>query len=250
MLQLSDDICGLLWTHSMSFFMAPELDAVLHVGSYESRAEWDSPLPCPAGHSSVGAVQDTVALLGCKLPRVNLIKKCFSCLTLILSFATISCSLFLLTAVSRLQQQKELGWLNKNDQLNEPDLQSSLKTVKTNVFSFQRVNSNVFSLSNVSLSNHTIFPSCTKCSQEAIHHLNSGLRTNGFQQKIIFLHNHLCHISFTEVMAQQASIATDNTERTRHRSRKYMFYCTRSFLFSFTNISSDIYTVYYTFIAI
>jgi len=53
MLQLSDDICGLLWTHSMSFFMAPELDAVLHVGSYESRAEWDSPLPCPAGHSSV-----------------------------------------------------------------------------------------------------------------------------------------------------------------------------------------------------
>ena len=39
---------------------APELDAVLQVGSHESRVEGQNHLPRPAGHTSLDATQDTV----------------------------------------------------------------------------------------------------------------------------------------------------------------------------------------------
>ena len=42
------------------------MDAVLQVGSHESRAEEQDQLPRPAGHASFDAVQDTVGFLGCK----------------------------------------------------------------------------------------------------------------------------------------------------------------------------------------
>ena len=42
------------------------MDAVLHVRPHKDRAEGDNPLPPPAGHSSVHAVQDSVHLLSCK----------------------------------------------------------------------------------------------------------------------------------------------------------------------------------------
>jgi len=45
---------------------APELDAVLQVGSHESRVKWQNHLPQPAGHASLAAAQDTVGFLGCK----------------------------------------------------------------------------------------------------------------------------------------------------------------------------------------
>ena len=45
---------------------APELDAVLQVGSHKSRVEGQNHLPRPAGHTSLDATQDTVDLLGCK----------------------------------------------------------------------------------------------------------------------------------------------------------------------------------------
>ncbi|GAB0196099.1 cAMP-dependent protein kinase inhibitor alpha [Grus japonensis] len=44
----------------------PELDAVLQVGSHQSRVEGQDHLPRPAGHTSFDAAQDTVAFLGCK----------------------------------------------------------------------------------------------------------------------------------------------------------------------------------------
>jgi len=45
---------------------APELDAVLQVGSHQSRVEGQNHLPQPAGHASLDVAQDTVGLLGCK----------------------------------------------------------------------------------------------------------------------------------------------------------------------------------------
>ena len=45
---------------------ATELDAVLQVGSHESRIEGQNHLPQPARHSSLDATQDTVGILGCK----------------------------------------------------------------------------------------------------------------------------------------------------------------------------------------
>ena len=45
---------------------APELDAVLQVGSHQSRVKGQNPLPRPAGHSSLDAAQDTVGFLGCE----------------------------------------------------------------------------------------------------------------------------------------------------------------------------------------
>jgi len=45
---------------------ASELDAVLEVGSHESRIEGQNHLPWPAGHSSLDTTQDTTGLLGCK----------------------------------------------------------------------------------------------------------------------------------------------------------------------------------------
>jgi len=45
---------------------APELDAGLQVRSHQSGAEGQNHLPCPAGHASLDAAQDTVGFLGCK----------------------------------------------------------------------------------------------------------------------------------------------------------------------------------------
>ena len=42
------------------------MDAGLQVGSHQSRAEGQNPLPRPAGHAAFYAAQDTVGLLGCK----------------------------------------------------------------------------------------------------------------------------------------------------------------------------------------
>ena len=44
----------------------PELDTGPQVGSHQSGAEGQNPLPCPAGHASLGAAQDTAGLLGCE----------------------------------------------------------------------------------------------------------------------------------------------------------------------------------------
>ncbi|KAK4824308.1 hypothetical protein QYF61_013053 [Mycteria americana] len=52
--------------HVLLVLRAPELDAVLQVGSHQSRVEGQNPLPRPAGHASFDAAQDMVGLLGCK----------------------------------------------------------------------------------------------------------------------------------------------------------------------------------------
>ncbi|KAK4827937.1 hypothetical protein QYF61_022552 [Mycteria americana] len=44
----------------------PELDAVLQVGSHQSRVEGQNRLPRPAGHASFDAAQDMVGFLGCE----------------------------------------------------------------------------------------------------------------------------------------------------------------------------------------
>ncbi|KAK4830856.1 hypothetical protein QYF61_013785 [Mycteria americana] len=46
--------------------LTPELDAVLQVGSHQSRVEGQNHLPRPAGHASFDAAQDAVDLLGCE----------------------------------------------------------------------------------------------------------------------------------------------------------------------------------------
>jgi len=45
---------------------APELNAVLQVGSHESGVKGQNHLPRPAGHASLDAAQDTVGFRGCK----------------------------------------------------------------------------------------------------------------------------------------------------------------------------------------
>jgi len=45
---------------------APELDAGLQVGSPQSGAEGQNPLPRPAGHAVLGAAQGTVGVTGCE----------------------------------------------------------------------------------------------------------------------------------------------------------------------------------------
>jgi len=45
---------------------APELDAGLQGGSYQSGAEGQNHLPRPAGHTAFDAARDTVDLLGCE----------------------------------------------------------------------------------------------------------------------------------------------------------------------------------------
>jgi len=45
---------------------AQELDAVLQVGSHQSRVEGQNHLYQPAGHASFVAAQDTAGLLGCE----------------------------------------------------------------------------------------------------------------------------------------------------------------------------------------
>ncbi|KAK4827132.1 hypothetical protein QYF61_014526 [Mycteria americana] len=52
--------------HVFAVLRAPEVDAVLQVGSHQSRAEGQNHLPRPAGHASFDAAQDTVGLPGCE----------------------------------------------------------------------------------------------------------------------------------------------------------------------------------------
>ncbi|KAK4822675.1 hypothetical protein QYF61_019042 [Mycteria americana] len=70
-LQPSDHLCGppldsLQQVHVLLMLGTPEPNAVLQVGSHESRVEGENHLPRPAGHASFDAAQDTVGLLGCK----------------------------------------------------------------------------------------------------------------------------------------------------------------------------------------
>ncbi|KAK4827094.1 hypothetical protein QYF61_014196 [Mycteria americana] len=67
----SDHFCGpppdpLQQLHVFPVLRAPELDAVLQVGSHQSRAEGQNHLPRPAGHAAFDAAQDTVGFLGCE----------------------------------------------------------------------------------------------------------------------------------------------------------------------------------------
>ena len=62
---------ALLWTssnRSVSFLVAwaPELYAVLQVGSHESMVEGEHHLPRPAGHATCYAAKDTIGFLGNK----------------------------------------------------------------------------------------------------------------------------------------------------------------------------------------
>ncbi|KAK4824907.1 LOW QUALITY PROTEIN: hypothetical protein QYF61_021422 [Mycteria americana] len=52
--------------HVLLVLRAPELEAVLQVGSHQSRVEGQNHLPRPAGHTSFDAAQGTVGLLGCE----------------------------------------------------------------------------------------------------------------------------------------------------------------------------------------
>ncbi|KAK4829379.1 hypothetical protein QYF61_003719, partial [Mycteria americana] len=70
-LQPSDNFCGppldsLQQVHVFPVQGTPELDAVLQVGSHQSRVEGQNHLPQPAGLASFDAAQDTVDFLGCK----------------------------------------------------------------------------------------------------------------------------------------------------------------------------------------
>ncbi|KAK4816043.1 hypothetical protein QYF61_011051 [Mycteria americana] len=70
-LQPPDHFCGppldlLQQVHVFPVLRAPELDAVLQVGSHQSRGEGQDHLPQPTGHASFDAAQDMVGFLGCK----------------------------------------------------------------------------------------------------------------------------------------------------------------------------------------
>ncbi|KAK4830572.1 hypothetical protein QYF61_011750 [Mycteria americana] len=70
-LQPSDRPCGppldsLQQVHVLLMLGAPELNAVLQVGSHESRVQGENHFPQPADHASFDAAQDTVGFLGCK----------------------------------------------------------------------------------------------------------------------------------------------------------------------------------------
>ncbi|KAK4806791.1 hypothetical protein QYF61_005587 [Mycteria americana] len=52
--------------HVLLVLRAPELDAVLQVGSHQSRIEGQNHLPQPVGHASFDAAQDKIGLLGCE----------------------------------------------------------------------------------------------------------------------------------------------------------------------------------------
>jgi len=49
--------------HVLLVLRAPELDAGLQVGSQQSGAEGQNPLPRPAGHAASGAAQDMTGLV-------------------------------------------------------------------------------------------------------------------------------------------------------------------------------------------
>ncbi|KAK4817048.1 hypothetical protein QYF61_026356 [Mycteria americana] len=66
----SDHLCDppldpLQQLHVLLALRAPELDAVLQVGSHHSRAEGQNHLPPPAGHASFDAAQKANCILGC-----------------------------------------------------------------------------------------------------------------------------------------------------------------------------------------
>ena len=68
-LQPSDQLCGppldpLQQLHVLLVLRAPELDVGLQVGSHQSRAERQNPLPRPAGHVAFDSAQDMVGCLG------------------------------------------------------------------------------------------------------------------------------------------------------------------------------------------
>ncbi|KAK4825708.1 hypothetical protein QYF61_002067 [Mycteria americana] len=70
-LQPSDHLRGppldsLQQLHVLLMLGAPELNAVVQLGSHESGVEGQNHLPRPAGHTSFDAAQDTVGFLGCK----------------------------------------------------------------------------------------------------------------------------------------------------------------------------------------
>ncbi|KAK4822221.1 hypothetical protein QYF61_011862, partial [Mycteria americana] len=52
--------------HVFPVLRAPELDAVLQVGSHQSGVEGQNHLPRPAGHAAFDAAQDMVGFLGCE----------------------------------------------------------------------------------------------------------------------------------------------------------------------------------------
>ncbi|KAK4823530.1 hypothetical protein QYF61_003039 [Mycteria americana] len=67
----SDHFCGppldpLQEVHVFPVLRAPELDAVLQVGSDQSRVEGQNHLPRPDGHAALDAAQGTVGILGCE----------------------------------------------------------------------------------------------------------------------------------------------------------------------------------------
>ncbi|PKU46357.1 rna-directed dna polymerase from mobile element jockey- hypothetical protein [Limosa lapponica baueri] len=69
-LQASDHLRGppldpFQQVHILPVLRTPELDAVLQVGSHESRAEGQNHLPGPAGHTSFNATQGVLGFLGC-----------------------------------------------------------------------------------------------------------------------------------------------------------------------------------------
>ncbi|KAK4816418.1 hypothetical protein QYF61_016854 [Mycteria americana] len=78
--QPPDHFCGppldpLQQVHVFPVLRAPELDAVLQVGSHQSAAEGQNHLPRPAGYISFDAAQDMAGFLGCErtlLARVQL----------------------------------------------------------------------------------------------------------------------------------------------------------------------------------
>jgi len=80
-LQPSDHLCGppldpLQHIHVLLMLVAPELDAVLQVGSQESGVKRHNHLPRPAGHASLDAAQDTVGFLGCKRTLLAHVELC------------------------------------------------------------------------------------------------------------------------------------------------------------------------------
>ncbi|KAK4818827.1 hypothetical protein QYF61_019864 [Mycteria americana] len=78
-LQPSDHLHGppldlLQQAHVLLMLGAPELKAVLQVGSHESGAEGENHLPRPADHASFDAAQDTVGFLGCERTLLGLVE--------------------------------------------------------------------------------------------------------------------------------------------------------------------------------
>jgi len=70
-LEPSGHLCGLPLALLQQLYIflvlgAPELDAVLQVGTHESRVGGQNHLPRPAGHASLDATQNMIDLLGCK----------------------------------------------------------------------------------------------------------------------------------------------------------------------------------------